>query len=112
MFKDPAKAATMLFRAKMKLPPEAVLKYEKEAIHVVVKYLTEQFADLEAPPYYDRPIGLQEVETVLCKWKSHLNGHYPLYNDIDDINEGLEPWRAISETADKFANAMPKGGQE
>ena len=65
---------------------------------------------LLGPPLYDRPIGLQEVETVLCKWKSHLNGHYPLYNDTDEINHGMINWLPGNEVAEQFYKNMVKHG--
>lgn len=108
MFKDPVQSALMLWRQRMGLPENARPKDEPWAIHQVVDYLKGEFTAHKAPPLYDRPVDLQEVETVLCKWKSHMNGHYPLWNDIDDINKGLEPWTKHSETARKFLEAMPK----
>ena len=104
MFKDPVKAALMLWREKVGLPEGAKPKDEGAAIREIVAYLKDEFKDLKAPPLHDRPVELQEVETVLCKWKSHMNGHYPLFNDIDEINEGLHGW---GETAERFLQAMP-----
>lgn len=106
MYKDPLKSALMLWRQKQGLPENAVPKDQKLAVSSVVEYLTEEFKDLKAPPLGDRPVGLQEVETVLCKWKSHLNGHYPLMNDTHEILEGLKPWSEVK-TARLFAEAMP-----
>lgn len=106
MFKDPVKAALMVWRKKQDLPDNAEPRDSQAAIHMVVEYLSETFKDLSAPPLSDRPIGLQEIETVLCKWKSHMNGHYPLLNDIDEIREGLVGW---GKTAEQFGDAMPKG---
>lgn len=105
MFKDPVKAALMLWRAKTEQPENAKPKNQGLVIDEVVAYLAKEFRDLSAPPKRDRSIELQEIETVLCKWKSHMNGHYPLNNDIDEINEGLAGW---GETARAFAAAMPK----
>ncbi|APL99308.1 hypothetical protein [Bordetella phage FP1] len=112
MFKDPEKAAMMLWeqREAHKYPEGA--KPKREAIlSGVTEYLIKQFADLPAPPLGDRPINIQEVETVLCKWKSHMNGHYPLFNDIREINEGLKPWVNFSPAAAKFYRHMPKEPQ-
>lgn len=112
MFKDPEKAAMMLWeqREAHKYPEGA--KPKREAIlSGVTEYLIKQFADLTAPPLGDRPINIQEVETVLCKWKSHMNGHYPLFNDIREINEGLKPWVSFSPAAAKFYRHMPKEPQ-
>ena len=105
MFKDPTKAAVMVYKQKAGLPENVRLKDEPAAIRQVVDYLREEFKDLAAPPNRDRGIELQEIETTLCKFKSHLNGHYPLNNDIIEISEGLEGW---GKTAASFRYFMPK----
>lgn len=107
MFKDPVRAALMLWRQKLSLPKSSRPIDEAHAIREVVSYLKGEFKDLAAPPLLDRAIDLQEVETVLCKWKSHMNGHYPLCNDIDEINEGLAGW---GPTAQAFLCHMPRRG--
>jgi hypothetical protein len=108
MFKDPAKAAIMLWDQRHPdLPARDVLS-TRGAIAMMVEYLTKVFASFQAPPLNDRPVGLQEVETVLCKWKSHMNGHYPLFKDTDEINEGLLEWAPHSEIARRFATHMPR----
>jgi len=104
-FKDPHKAALMVWRTKMGLPEGAKPRNEGVVIREIVDYLKGEFSDLQAPPGQDRPIDLQECETILCKFKSHLSGHYPLYNDIDEICEGLEVW---GDTAKSFLRHMPK----
>lgn len=118
MFKDPAKAALIL-RGKQDGKDyihHGTKEQQGRAIHEVVTYLVGVFDGLSAPPLYDRPIGLQEVETVLCKWKSHLNGHYPLGKDTCEINEGLVDWLPHSDNAGKFYLNMVKerddGGKE
>ena len=100
MFKDPVKAIDMLREER---------KWPKKTNEQVIKQLKTSFKNFKAPPLYDRPVDLQEVETVLCKWKSHMNGHYGPYHDINEIREGLVGW---GETADKFLAAMPEGGNE
>lgn len=105
MFKDPTKAALMVYRQKAGLLWNARIKDEPGAIREVVDHLREEFRDLRAPGGRDRGIELQEIETVLCKFKSHLNGHYPLDNDIAEITAGLAGW---GETAVKFEAAMPR----
>lgn len=110
MFKDPERAAMMLFeeREGHKYPDGAKLKREV-ILGNVTDYLTKTFSDLKAPPLGDRPINIQEVETVLCKWKSHMNGHYPLWNDIHEIHEGLNGWDC--QAARDFAKYMPEDGK-
>lgn len=113
MFKDPEKAAWMLWAERNpELANNPLYKPKREKVlHGVAHYLETTFSDLLAPPFDDRPINIQEVETVLCKWKSHMNGHYPLFNDIRDINHGLSPWiEAKCDTARAFASRMPAIG--
>lgn len=45
------------------------------------KYLMEHLGHLLAPPRYERTIGVQETETVFCKWKSHMVGRYKVGRD-------------------------------
>lgn len=108
MFTDPVRAARLLWdQWHLGLVPAAALT-DEAIITEVVQRLLEHFSQLKAPPHADRPVGVQEVETILCKWKSHQNGHYPLWNDTDEINEGLQPWLEHSSVAREFAAAMPK----
>lgn len=54
------------------------------------KRIISQLGHLKAPPTNDRTINIQEVETILCKWKSHLGGHYEPGHDIKEIGKALE----------------------
>jgi len=110
MFKDPVKAALMLWRLHHGYPESAMPKDQTAVIHQVVEHLKKEFQDYNAPPNQDRAVDLQEVETVLCKWKSHMNGHYPFFNDITEINDGLQDWLPHSEVARSFHHFMPKRG--
>lgn len=105
MFKDPTEAALMQFRIWNNLVEDTPITNKQETIHIVVEYLKTIFSNRTAPPHNDRPVGLQEIETILCKWKSHHRGHYPLYNDIDEITSGLEGWGGSSY---EFIRAMPR----
>jgi len=109
MFKDPERAAMMLWeqRVMSMYPPSAKIKREA-VLKGVAKYLTDHFKNNLAPPRGDRPVNIQEVETILCKWKSHMNGHYPLYNDIREINTGIQPWTGICDAARTFYAHMPQ----
>lgn len=118
MFKDPTKAALMLFKEQggtgimgphdMSTLPGYVS--QQDAVAHSVAFLTHYFSDYQAPPLGDRPVGLQEVETILCKWKSHVNGHYPLFNDQDEIYHHLLPWLTVpySDLAQKFCDHVPR----
>lgn len=107
MFEQPREAALMLWRQRMKIPDGARPKDEDQVILAVVNSLLNTFSHFKAPPRYDRPIALQEIETILCKWKSHMSGHYPLWNDIDKIRRSLDKWIDHSELAAAFLIALP-----
>ena len=42
-----------------------------------------------APPRYERIINVQEAETILCKWKSYLGGHYKIGEDVESLQRAL-----------------------
>jgi hypothetical protein len=107
MFKDPREAALRLWRERNGFNEKAKPKDEQDVITQVVGYLRETFKNFTAPPSHERPVDLQEIETILCKWKSHMNGHYPLKNDITEIRHGLSPWaEAGQQAAKEFLEAM------
>jgi Amino acid:DNA transferase len=73
---------------------------DDEAVRRVCDILLAHFGSRNhAPPRNDRPVNIQEVETILCKWKSHRNGSYPLGNDSKEISHGLRQWSEVSMTA-------------
>lgn len=111
MFDDPVKAALILWRQTHGLPESAKPKDQAAVIHGVVEHLKAVFASYTAPPLHDRPVDLQEVETILCCWKSHLAGRYPLFNDIDEIRAGLLEWGKVSATAARMWGSMPEGSK-
>lgn len=43
----------------------------------------------DAPPRCDRPIGVQEVETICCKYKSHKAGRYQIGKDSNEVIHSL-----------------------
>src|SRR6185436_13579304 len=71
MFDDPKQAALMLARQHLGLPATAKFRDEKVTVRQVVEHLIATFHGHSAPPAHDRPVGYQEVETILCKCKSH-----------------------------------------
>lgn len=108
MFADPVKAALIFWRQKLGLPETAKPRDQTHVINEVVSHLIAHFAGHTAPPTHERAVALQEIETILCKWKSHLNGHYPLYNDINEIQHGLLEWLPHSDTAKALAHSIPR----
>lgn len=47
-----------------------------------------------------RGVGIQELETIFCKYKSHLNGHYPIGKDTREILHALsdDRWGQLAQT--------------
>jgi hypothetical protein len=107
IYKDPVEAAKMLFCQRHAMQYKSSIQVKPAVIQEIFDYLINYFREYSAPPIYERSVGLQEVETILCKWKSHRNGRYPLYNDIREIQEGLVNWSKISETAKLFNQNLP-----
>jgi hypothetical protein len=66
--------------------------------------LLQHFRKFTAPPQYERRCGIQEVETILCKFKSYVNGHYYIGKDIKEMRAGLAGW---GRTADRLLAAAP-----
>lgn len=104
MYDSPTEAAVMLWDSMA----NALEETREHKVAWALKYLDKLFGERTAPPRYDRPFGLAEAETILCKWKSHLSGHYPPFNDIREIHSGLQGWLQVSSTARRFEEAMPK----
>lgn len=55
----------------------------------IYRRVLAEFEGMLAPPLYERCVGWQEVETVLCKFKSHVNGRYPLGKDTKEVLHSL-----------------------
>lgn len=68
--------------------------------------LMNHFSQYRAPPGRDRPCGVQEVETILCKWKSHMAGRYTVGKDILEVRHALSGgW---GRTADRLLRTAPE----
>lgn len=107
MYDAPRKSLLNRWREKAGLPPEAIPKDEDALIKTAVAYYVDVFKDLEVPHKPGVKVDMFCLETVFCKFQSHLNGHYPLYNDIQEISHGLEAWIPYSENARLFNSVMP-----
>jgi hypothetical protein len=90
-YKEPAQAAKII-------DPLSDLK-------TVVLWLIGLFSDRMAPPAYDRSVGVPEVESCLCKWKSHINGRYQIGNDIREIKHGISGWGDLADELSKYIPA-------
>lgn len=82
LYRDPRKAAEMAGRLWGTSPQAAAER--------VLGSLTR----LNAPGLTRRSVNIQEVETVLCKWKSAMGGHYWLGMDTQLHRAELHRWGA------------------
>lgn len=86
MYKDPVQGGALYRFGDWQHP------INEAELALVVKMIETEFDGYMAPPHLDRPINVQEVETLLCKYKAHVKGHYPPLFDIVEIRHGLENW--------------------
>lgn len=114
MFEQPYTSALAVWNANPHGASEiarSTVTTDDERVRRVVKQLLIHFGEDPAPPFVDdasaRAVNIQEVETILCKWKSHLSGSYPRGNDIHELRHGLAPWAEFNETAAKILEAAP-----
>nr|QIG67109.1 hypothetical protein EVB34_004 [Rhizobium phage RHph_TM26] len=95
MYKDPKEGAVMM-------APYLGLDTPQE----VTEHLLEEYGYMDAPGSTNRqrPCNVQEVETVLCKWKSARKGNYWIGCDTASHRKELTEWGAQD-----LLNAYPKG---
>jgi hypothetical protein len=107
MFSSPRDAALLVWRDSFPTPPEELVKTDNDRVSLVARDLIGQFEGYKAPPTFDRRVNIQEIETILCKWKSHLNGYYPVGLDSGEIRDGLSEWAGVSQTAGILLHHIP-----
>lgn len=71
-------------------------------LNYAVNRLMDTFGDEVATGGCPRFINIQEIETILCKWKSHMNGHYPPGKDTKEIRHALQGWGSLAEQLSTF----------
>lgn len=106
MYKEPAAAADMVWETYY--AHHSDIRKGEDCRAYVVRKLLQQFPGAKAPPTWNRKLNIQEIETILCKWKSHVNGHYDIGKDIREVSHGLNVWSKVSETAQDMLEAMPE----
>ena len=109
MFKDPTEGALKVWEESYKGYEDYKFADKQLRIDTVTYDLVKFFRDLEmkAPPSFDRPVGLQEVETILCKWKSYMKGHYHIGDDIRHNLKTIREWKDYSPIVCGFDQAVP-----
>lgn len=80
-----------------------------EAVQELLRYRWETYA----PPRFDRPVGIQEVETICCKFKAYRAGRYEAGTDWKAIRNSLRRTKSargdeLSVLAEKFGGASDR----
>jgi hypothetical protein len=70
------------------------------------RYVLKRLPRMLAPPRFERVLNVQETETIFCKWKSHVGGHYPLGKDSHELRLGLLKY-ARSRTSQRLLAGLP-----
>lgn len=73
-----------------------------------VDRVLNRLGETKAPPRHERTVNAQEAETILCKWKSYMNGHYHVGEDIAAVKAGLMKFNRCP-TAQRLLTAGKKG---
>ena len=82
-----------MYDAPRKGADEVMNQYPEATSYMgVYNLFIKNIGAMKAPPRHERAINIQEIETILCKWKSHLNGKYPVGKDCREIHEGLHKY--------------------
>jgi hypothetical protein len=109
MYAEPMEGAMMVVRDRFGREP-----LDLAELRETVEGLRRAVEDLPAPPRGERPCGYQEVETVLCKWKAHCQGHYPLGIDSHELERALR-WgtqNGSNRTAEALLRFAPRATTE
>lgn len=69
--------------------PLAGAKLIASDLPAAVALLEESLGEMMAPPGGDRRLNIQEYETILCKFKSHVHGHYEVGHDTIEVKRAL-----------------------
>lgn len=85
VYKEPRAAAALILTGNQ----EAEIKDEDLQGVMNEMNLQQHLGSLQAPPNNSRLVNVQEIETCLCKYKSHVNGHYPHGKDTREVLHGL-----------------------
>ena len=108
LYDTPRKSILHNWRLQNGFPDNAQPKDEAVVLEKSMEWLGHQLEEYKIPHKPGETLDLFSLETCFCKHHSHLGGHYPLFNDIHEINEGLEPWKSHSSTARTFLHYMPR----
>lgn len=98
IYKDPVQGAAFIDFGDKYYP------ITMDELHSCVDRMVGEFKDFPAPPWNDRPSNEQEIETILCKYKAHCYGFYPIANDTIHMEKALPGW---GDLADHMSDHLP-----
>lgn len=107
MYSSPQEAAELLWRVEH--PGQGRRAEDKGEGAWAIDQVLYELGPIKAPPGYERLLNAQEVETILCKWKSYMNGHYHVGEDVTAVRNGLLRFAKCG-LAQKLLKAGTKGG--
>lgn len=87
LYDSPREAAELLWR--MEHPGQGYRSETRDEGRWALNRIIGELGGERAPPDFARPFAEQEAETVLCKWKSYLGGHYHIGEDVAAVRRGL-----------------------
>lgn len=100
LFEDPLKGARLVAQELSRTPlpefAETTAEQRQAYLAIAINYLRSQIGETPSPHAPWRPIFLQEYETILCKYKSYVNGRYPVGKDTREISHYLEGWGGLA----------------
>jgi Alpha-glutamyl/putrescinyl thymine pyrophosphorylase clade 2 len=100
IYREPRAGAALLYFG------DAEAAINNSQLDEVITTLLKALGPLKAPPHKDRRIGIAEAETCLCKYKSHVGGHYPPGKDLREVAHTLSDPR-WGRTAERMRKALP-----
>jgi hypothetical protein len=103
IYKDPRQGAALALIGDWKTPISD--DQLKTAVEKYVGYWRRKRA--KAPPAKDRLVNVQEIETIFCKYKSHVKGHYPVGKDTFEYRQKLAA--SNYSLAQNLLESMPNG---
>lgn len=100
IYKDPKKGAALVYTGDQNSP------ISKDELDKVITSMKKPLSKYYAPPLNDRKCNLPEMETVLCKYKSHHNKRYYVGKDIIEVGEHLS--KIKTNTSELLLESLPR----
>lgn len=103
MYDSPTKAAVALWQEEVGAPEIS----DRQKCQYAVERILGELKGNTAPPRHERQLNVQEAETILCKHKSYLSGHYHIGEDVAAVRKGL-----LSRSKCKVSQRLLAGGKK